>query len=233
MPSKPSEQANLLSLSTRAMNAVVQQKLKKTTGAEVIVLSQSAPIYWLWNKLEIPACHRCNVGGGGGCRWKCKPPKYRLELKSFVRQQSLRASWHKAKFGLLVCAWQGEVQEVSARELRLKSGTQQTVTPRQSKQAEADHTTHNTHNRHNTNKALTHTIHNIHNFHNVHTTQHLGGAPSFTAITDPPESGSDVAEQNQWNEVLELCFHYVVAPRSILAAGNRSCPQRACSRATC
>ena len=23
------------------------------------------------------------MGGGGGRRWKCKPPKYRLELKSF------------------------------------------------------------------------------------------------------------------------------------------------------
>ena len=32
------------------------------------------------------------------------------------------------------------------------------------------------------------------------------------------ESGSD-AEQHRWNALLEMCFHYVVAPRLLLTAG--------------
>ena len=36
------------------------------------------------------------------------------------------------------------------------------------------------------------------------------------------KSGSDEAEQNQWIATLELCFHFAVAPRFILAAGPHS-----------
>ena len=32
----------------------------------------------------------------------------------------------------------------------------------------------------------------------------------------------DEAEQNQWNAMLEMCFHDVVAPRFLLAAGPHS-----------
>ena len=44
------------------------------------------------------------------------------------------------------------------------------------------------------------------------------------------DSGTDEAEQNQWNAMLGLCFHH--ARRQDFAAW-RSCPQRACLRAMC
>ena len=54
----------------------------------------------------------------------------------------------------------------------------------------------------------------------------LGGTGEFILEEPvvPAESGSDwgEAKQDQWSEMLELCFHYVVAPTLILAAGPNS-----------
>ena len=44
---------------------------------------------WMYLCLERVACHGCNVGSGGGCRWKCEPPNYKLELNSYLFISSL------------------------------------------------------------------------------------------------------------------------------------------------
>ena len=36
------------------------------------------------------------------------------------------------------------------------------------------------------------------------------------------DGGSGVAEQNQWNAMLEMCFHDVIAQRLVFAAGPHS-----------
>ena len=49
----------------------------------------------------------------------------------------------------------------------------------------------------------------------------LGGRGGSLRRAAKVRRGSDVVEQNQWNAMLELCFHDVVAPKFILAAGPR------------
>ena len=49
----------------------------------------------------------------------------------------------------------------------------------------------------------------------------LGGRGGSLRRAAKVGRGSDVVEQNQWNAMLELCFHDVVAPKFILAAGPR------------
>ena len=48
----------------------------------------------------------------------------------------------------------------------------------------------------------------------------LGGRGGSLRRASRVRRGSDVVEQNQWNAMLELCFHDVVAPKFILAAGS-------------